>query len=241
MEHSPLRISTPDKEGVMQTSKWLKHAALLSSEEMKNLLLSLGSFLILDVSRVVSLEKAFITPEDFLEKYSDYVTSIQKNLPPQENIWRPYFSSIFTINTDKIYAMKVGENKFLIKALEPVVQLQMHYFLHSKVDKKFYSNVQSKDSVSWGIQFSYPQVYQRPHDQSYVRVDGKEGFPNSSLFHHLVKWLRLNTLPTPFLYEGKRNVVSFRIGKQSFTWAGLHSDLAREGLVLSTYPKNEAK
>lgn len=225
-----LRISTPQEEGVLRVSKWLKYQVLLSSDEMRELCAALDPFSIYSVSGVVKASETLITQNTFLEKYSAYVQALQSGQIPQEKELKPFFSSVFTASADILYAMQVGDDKFLIKAIKPVVQLQAHHFFVSSVDGKFHSMVLSDESITWGIQFSYPQIFQDPKTHAFSKVAQTEEFPNSVLFLRLAKWLRHNTLPTPFIHEGKRTNVPMRLGKKCLAWIHNHPGLAKQDL-----------
>lgn len=230
-----LRISTPQEEGTMRTSKWLKHQVLLDINEMESLSEALGPFSIFVVSEVVSSQTMEISLSEFLEKYADYVRTLSLGKKPEEASFRKYFSVIWTTQTDLLYGMKVGEEKYLIKSLRPVIQLQPHHFVRSTVDGKFYPMTQGTGSISWGIQFSYPQIFQKPKEHTYERVSISEEFPNTQLFQKLALWLRRNTLPTSFISEEKRITTPMRIGKQAFSWVDSHPGLIAQNLRVHRY------
>ena len=218
-------MSTPAQEGVLRVSKWLKHQVLLDATEMENLFSALSPFSIYVVSEVVSAHYGLISHAEFLEKYAAYANALKEGKIPDEAPLRRYFSAIFTVTSDILYAMQTGPDKFLIKALKPVIQLQGHHFFFSRVDGKFHSMVLGKESVTWGLQFSYPQIYQDPQDHSFAKVIDSPFFPNTALFTRLVKWLRGNTIPTPLMAEGKRTNVPIRIGKRCLEWIDRHPHL----------------
>ena len=225
-----LRISTPAQEGVLRVSKWIKHQVLIDGDEMARLFAALGDFSIFVVSEVVSGANAKISHADFLERYASYVAALKAGDIPDEGPLRRYFSSVFTATPEVLYAMQAGPDKFLIKALRPVIQLQTHHFFYSRVDGKFHSMVLGKESVAWGLQFSYPQIYQDPKDHGFSKVVDSSFFPNTGLFTGLVKWLRGNTLPTPLSVDGKRTNVPIRIGRQCLEWIDRHPQLIAQGI-----------
>jgi hypothetical protein len=227
-----LRISTPAQEGVLRVSKWLKHQVLLSAQEMESLFLALSPFSIYVVSELVSSHNGLVSHAEFLEKYAGYVNTLKEGKVPDEAPLRRYFSAIFTETSDILYAMQTGPDKFLIKALKPVIQLQGHHFFFSRVDQKYHSMVLGKESVTWGLQFSYPQIYQDPKDHSFSKVVDSPYFPNTALFTRLAKWLRGNTMPTPLMAEGKRTNVPIRIGKQCLEWIDRHPHLIAQDISL---------
>lgn len=226
MNHSPvLEISTPQERGVMRVSKALKHQVLLDAEEMRSLFAALEPFEIFAVSQPVLQNGMTLEKEEFLKSYAEYVASLKEGKLPDEMPMRKYFSSAFSTVREALYAMPVGNERFLVKAIKPVVQLQIHHFFASTIDGKFHSMVLGKDSITWGIQFSYPQIYQNPLSHEYSKVIDSPEFPNTALFHRLVKWLRAHTLPTPFVFQGKRSNQPIRLGRGCLPWIERHPGL----------------
>ena len=230
MSALPYRLSTPQKEGVQRISKSLKHQVLVDEEEMRDLLDHLGTFSFHCVSEPVTSTQARIAKEEFLENYALYIKGLKTGELIDEGSLRRYFSGIATVSEDLLYAMDVGKERFLIKALRPVIQLQGHQFFVSAVDGTFHPMVLGRDSVSWGLQFSYPQIYQHPQSHSFSKVIESEEFPNTTLFKRLARWLRTHTAPTPFQFLGKRTNVPMRLGKKCFAWIHQHPQLISKGI-----------
>ena len=93
--------------------------------------------------------------------------------------------------------------------------------------------VMSPGSIHWGIQFSYPQIFQRGN--VFTKVSDPQQFPNTSLFTKLVQWLRTHTVPTTFIWEGKKIATPFRLGKQCFSWINAHPQLKEHGIFVHVY------
>jgi len=234
----PLRISTPREEGVMEVSKALKFQVLLDEHEMAELLHSLEPFEIFIVSQVVGLDHGRLGKEQFLKAYQSYSSALKEGALPEEKTLRPIFSSLWTKTVDVLYAARVGEDKFLIKALKPIVQLQLHHLSYSPVDDKFHPMVQGRDSITWGLQFSYPQIFQHPKTKEFSKVLNTPEFPNSVLFLALGRWLRQNTLPTPLITGGdleNRVNLPVRLGKHCFPWINRHPRLVEKGFRVLSY------
>lgn len=225
----PFTISSPKVEGILQVSKWLKVQVLLDADEMQKLLEALAPVHFVVVSEPVVAQDAVISCEQFIEKYREYVDLLKEGIVPQAELLRRYFSSALSKTLDPFYAMAAGE-KFLIKPIKPVIQLQAHHFFYSDLDGKFHPMVLSPESVSWGLQFSYPQLYQDPKTRQVVKVTDTPEFPNSALFSKLQKWIRSETLPTPFLVKGVRINPPIRIGKKSLAWIKSHPQLKQRGI-----------
>jgi len=222
-----LRISHQQDEGVLQVSKSRKIPLLLSPHEFSLLFRELGSFELFDVSRPVGLESAKISHEDFLEAYSLYVKGIREGKLYDESRLRPFFSASMTRSADLLYAQSLPNGKYLVKPKRPVIQLQRHHFIYSDA---FHSGVMGEGSITWGIQFSYPQLFLDPKTRAIGKVEKNEEFPNSELFHLLTKWVRKYTQPTPFVVDGKRINQPMRIGKECFSWIDNHPGLKKRGL-----------
>lgn len=222
-----IKSSPPNKEGILQVSKSRKLPLLIEEEEMRDLLDALGSFHLFDVSRPLLLEEAEIQKSVFLGHYASYIAGIKQGHLVDEIPLRPFFSCAMSFSSDFFYAQQLPNGKYLVKSLLPVVQLQRHHFIYSD---QFHFGVMGKGSITWGIQFSYPQFYLDPHTKEIGKVEKNERFPNTALFHTLSKWVRENTRPTPFLLEGKRTNQPIRLGKKCFSWINQHPKLKERGL-----------
>ncbi len=226
-----IRISTPQIEGLFQGSKQLKFQVLLGREEMAELFQFLPLFSICIVSEPTSMEQAVVPHAEFLEQYGSYVEALKKGERIDEKPLRRYFSSAWTTQLDAVYAMPAGV-RYLIKPIRPLVQLQGHHVFYSKLDQQFHPMVLSEESITWGIQFSYPQLAQHPKTAAIEKVGKGEEFPNTPLFAALTKWLRQFTIPTPFVVEGKRINAPIRIGKQCLEWIHNHPQLKEKKIEI---------
>ena len=224
------RISSPGQEGLLQVSKWIKVQVLLDQEEIVSLFKKLEPFYLIAVSKPVKEQSVLLAQHDFLQAYSKYIQSLKKGRIAQDSYFRECFSCAMTRSKEIFYAIPVSEERLLIKPILPVIQMQMHRFLFSPVEKVFYPMVLGQKTVSWGIQFSYPQFYQDPKTKEITRVIKKDLFPNTELFAFLMKWVRQFTIPTPFLIEKERINATIRIGKKCMSWIHLHPQLQELGL-----------
>jgi len=224
------RVSSPSQEGLLQVSKWIKVQILLDQEEIVELFKKLDPFYFVTVSKPVKEQNALLAQKDFLQAYLEYIQSLKKGKVVQDSYLRECFSCAMTRSKEVFYAMPVSEDRLLIRPVLPIIQMQMHQFLFSSMDKVFYPMVLGQKTVSWGIQFSYPQFYQDPKTKEIVRVIKKDLFPNTELFALLMKWVRQFTIPTPFLVEEERINATIRIGKKCMSWMHLHPQLQELGI-----------
>ncbi len=224
------RYCTVDTQQPLQASKWLQVQVLLDTAEMGVFFQALGDFFIYLTGTLQLKGSGAASHNDFLTAYNGYVEYIKNGQEPPDISFRPLFSSVFTRTLDALYVLETGNDQVIIRPSLPVIQLQLHRMGFSHIDHKFRSMVFGKDSLSWGIQFSYPQVFQDPITKSILSVDDSVQFPNTALFRILQRWVRHHTLPTPFLVSGERVNVPIRLGKNVFEWINRHPGLAQHGL-----------
>lgn len=221
-----LRISS--SEPPMQASKWLKSQVLIDDDEMVSLFTALGNFEIYLIGCLTPRDAGVVTQAEFLQKYKEYVSFLKEGAIPDEVAIRHLFSSIFTCSSDHLFAMPIGEDQQLIRISKPVIQLQAHRLDYSNADGKFYSMTFGVESISWGIQFSYPQLYEDPLTHQIDKVGLEAKFPNTLLFQRLQRWVRNHTIPTPFEVQGKQINVPVRLGKHCLPWINRHPQLIKK-------------
>lgn len=232
MHDFSIRISSVKQEGILQASKWLKTQVLLDADEMTALLAVLGSVYFVQVASPIPLQEALLTKEQFLIHYENYISALQKGKVPEDASFRSVFSSILTNDLSSLYALPAGGDRFLIKSTKPVIQLQAHQFFYSQLDGIFHPMVLSRDSVSWGIQFSYPQWVQDPKSHQIQKVGQHPEFSNTATFSSLMRWMRSFTLPTPFFVDQRKVNAPLRIGKKCLSWIENHPQLKQKGITV---------
>ncbi len=225
-----LRISLPNLEQPMEASKWLKVQLLAETAELKALFDAIGPFEIFLAGAIVPSGQGLVPQDEFLKIYANYIDALKKGQLPDESAYKSYFSGVLTRTRDPLYALPVGEGKQLIRIARPVIQMQAHAMDYSVHDDKFRPMVFGLDSITWGLQFSYPQLYMDGRTKEAFAVVESDEFPNTHLFHQLQRWMRQNTIPTPFLVGDKRVNSPIRLGKQCLPWINRHPQLAPKQL-----------
>lgn len=215
----------PNQRSFLRASKWLQLFVLLDVDEMAQLLDQLAPLQIYLSGTVLKRGTGLLSTEGFLAAYRSYVSGLQEGRAIDEAIYRAAFSSLWTRTPDQLSVLAIGENEQMIRASNPVIQLRPHRFSYSTHDGKFRSMVLGEDSISWGIQFAYPQIIQDPKTQEIENVFDSHAFPNSDLFRALQRWIRHHTLPTPFIVDQKRTNVPIRLGHACFSWINQHPQL----------------
>lgn len=219
-----LKIETVSKPP-MEASKWLTCQLLIDEEELRSLFLELPSFRIFRTNKLLPLEQIELSHESFLSQYQTYIQTLRNGILPEEELYRDLFSSIFTVTSDLLYALPIGQSGYLVRVIKPVVQLQHHRLHYSKEEGKLRSKNFGPENITWGIQYSYPQLFKDADTEEVFKVRTDPNFPNTALFLGIQRWARNHTLPTPMIIQDKKNPQSFRLGKNCFSWINHHPQL----------------
>ncbi len=222
-----MKISSPQEEGHFFASKWIEFSVLASVEELAGLFSHLEKASIFLLGAPLAKEKVEISTDYFLEVYGQILEDLKRGELKKETC-RKILPVVLTLSSDAVYLQALPGDKYLLKLTAPVIQMQAHFFRYSPVDGSLRSMVMGEDCLFWGIQFSYPQMFQDPKTEE---IRKSSGYPNEKLFLTLRKWVRDATLATPFLLpDGKKVNSPIRLGKGCFSWISQHPELARQGL-----------
>lgn len=225
--------SATKAEPPLRVSRWLSLQVLLDADELEGLLTALDNPHMVCVGGVVPRGAAVWSREQFLEDYENYIEHLklgQQELAPK---LRMMMSSAWSREIDAFYSLPCPEGRELVKARLPVVQLQPHRLAYSKLEGKFRAMVQGEDSLSWGLQFSYPQLYQETETGEVKEANALSG---GKLYRELHRYLRKVSVPTPFLVGGVTHNVPMRLGKNCFAWVNELPQLARHGITVKELP-----
>lgn len=223
-------LSQKNHESKFSVSKWIKHQVLLDAAEMEALVTAIKPFEFYNVSTIAPLEELNITHEVFLKAYQNYISDLKNGKIPEPD--RKIFSAVATVNSDALYAKEIGPGRWMAKLCTPVVQLQHHRFFASKADHKIHPMVMSPDSICWGVQFAFPQIFFDGTGGSYSKTTQ---FPNNELFSKIVKWLRAESVPTTLIWDGQKVATPIRLGKACFAWIASHPQLKAQGIQVHVY------
>lgn len=213
-----------------KASKWLKHQFLLDADEMRLFLDSMESCHIFKIGTVCPYNEIELGKNGFLKIYKRYIDDLKTGRIPEDPEYNRAFSSAITCSLDCLYAIELEGNQAIVRIAKPIVQIQLHTMDYSLADRQFHPMVFGNDTIQWGLQISYPQIYQDPHNSDLIPVLEGE-FSNNGLYRHIQKWIRENTIPTPFVIDGSEKVnIPVRIGKKCLSWINEHPQLALKGL-----------
>lgn len=231
MKENSLRIALAEEILPLQASKWLSIQLLIDEEEMASLLEAIGSLSIFSVGRVLPLGSGEIPLTAFLEAYARYIDALRLGSQPPAT--SSYFSAALTNTIDHIVAVKISATEQIIRPIKPVVQLQPHNMSYIAQEKTFHPLVFGKNSISWGLQIAYPQLWQIPESKAIEKVLGRSDMPNTLLFRAIQQWCRKNTVATPFICGDTLINIPMRLGRLCFSWINGHPHLKEKGLSVA--------
>jgi hypothetical protein len=219
-----LRISTPEKEGVYQGSKWLKFQVLCEQAELERLFLRLRPFYILPLTGIVNGHP--LSEESFLAEYGSWIAGLKEGRVPEDFALKKILAAAMTDDLDSLWLQEVPGKGYLMKMAKPVLLAQAHSFSYSKMDGVFRPMSMGLQSVFWGIQFSFPSLYQDAKTMELREVE------RGKLFEEVRLWVRQETRATPFVMEGERINSPIRLGRGCFSWIGRHPQLMSQGISI---------
>jgi hypothetical protein len=220
-----LRISTPSAEGVYQGSKYLKYQVLCDAEELKNLFVRLEKFSIYPLTGLGSGEP--IDQAHFCEVYGSWIEELKQGRVPSDAELRKLLACTFIADTDSLWKQEIPGGRYIVKMGKPVIQVQAHFFTYSPLDAVFRPMTMGSNNIFWGLQFSFPQIYQEPKTMELLEVDESA---EAELFQKIKQWVRDETRATPFVVDGKKTNVPIRLGKNCFSWIHSHPQLIAQNI-----------
>lgn len=213
----------------LQVSKWIKVPLLVDACEMEELINSLPPFKVYDVQRVTDKHEGIYDPSAFLEKYRLYVEVLKRKEMPMLQEFRALFSAVWSVTEEALVSLPTQDERRLLKVTLPCIQTQINQIRYDEDQKTFRNQVYSADSISWGIQLGFPHLFLDP---STCQPSSTRDFPNMALFTGIQKWVRTQTVPTPFLINGLKINSPIRLGKRCFTWISNHLQLQANNISI---------
>lgn len=218
----------------LEASLWLSLQALLSFEEMQELCHHLKPFHIVASGAIVEEGQEAIEIPCWLAFYKEYIDALSSGVCLEESTLRAPFSRAWSCDLTPFFGVAVQQQpkvRTLVRAASPIVQLQHCRIRYSSGDGKMHAMVLGRNTISWGLQWAFPQLY-RDFPSGQIKKPRQENNNNSLFFSKLQRWLRTNSLPTTFWVSGKKIATSLRLGQQCLSWIDKHPQLAAQGITL---------
>lgn len=222
-----LRISKLELQGAASFSKWQHIQVLLEDFELRALFSKLEPFSLFPTGSIHQNPITSITTKTFTENYKTYLQELKAKSILCPQTMRAFFSCAMTQEENAICQAQLEKNAYKVQYLAPFVLIQPFYFVLSSGEKHFQPMILGKKSISWGLRFSYPLLFQSPKSSKIQKVTKDKAFPNSKLFFTLQKWIRHNTLPPCFIHQNKKYTFPLRLGKKCFPWIHTHPQFAK--------------
>lgn len=202
-------------------SKWQKVQVLLDPIELERLLQDLSPLFILNTSGVVLREKISIEIDEFACLYKKYIAILRGKIPKE----KIPLSFALSQRLENFCVVNLSSNKYICRMIQPDVQIQAYSFLLDESGKPLLQ-VFSEESVPFGLQFSYPAIFQ-DGATSEVFSTTKNTFSGWKLFSAIRSWIRNHTFPLPIRFQEKNIRLPIRLGRLAAFWITNHINLDR--------------
>lgn len=184
----------------MNASRYHHIRLLITPEEMRGLFTALSPFKLINVSEVTKSPE--VDQEVFLKAYEAYFAG-------NTDINRPLFSCALTRDESAVMMKQVPDGRTMSRIVKPVVQMRAHSY--TVAAGKLLPMTFGNDAKAWGIQLSYPYLYEDMETGEVVDTL-KSNTTNNDLFKTLRVWVRDQTSPATFEIEGKQVKTPLRQG-----------------------------
>lgn len=235
-----INISTPSKEGILQASKWQHVRMLLDSSELEKLFESLNSFYLVNIAKVCGKEEVVVNTRSVFQAYDRYIAALKSEDKFDDKLYRQMFSLALSKGLEPFYLMQVKEDAFLAKITQPIIRMQLFSFHYIEEEKQFVSTQNREHSISWGLEFSFPQFYQDIHTCQPIEVLKDKDNYNTKLFKIIQKWAREYTLPASCFIHKSKHIAPFKLGKKCLEWINGYPTMQRHGLEILDHHANRS-
>jgi hypothetical protein len=212
-----------NKPPSFQGSQWQKYYLLLETNELEILLATLSDVELFHSGSVLPLEEFYVSKNLFLEIYKNALKDLTYLSP----------ISFFATSDSKSFVYRsFGDGRGMLHTYYPVLQIQAHAFAVSFDQKRFFPMVLGENSVSWGLQFSFPQLFEDPKTGEVIKVLHPNATCNSGMFSEFRQWVRHFTKAARFSLDGKECFSPLRLGKKCFSWINTHPQFKKHKLEI---------
>ncbi len=213
-------------------SKWIHLPFLVDVEDFQDLFLHVGTPLFLRSSGIYEEKELFLSQEQFINYWQQYLYDV-KSGPILDSKYKPLFSLFWSSTPETVGLIDLGEGRVCATQLAPNIVLQLHRFQYSVTDGQYRRQVFGPDTVSWGLQASFPMLVQDPKTRVIRKALLDHDCENRALWMQFQKWLKARTLPVSFEVGGARQTVPFRISPSALKWIDQHHELKMKGITVA--------
>lgn len=210
----------------IRQARFVKVAALLSLDHLGELLTALEPLVIARTGALLDPVEIFLEKNALLEPYAGYIGALEGGLEPDSAV-RPFLSTTLAPSKASFTIDMPRPGRCIARVSEPCIQLRYHTLAYSPIDHSFHSMAFGKETIPWGIEFSFAGLIQR--GGSVEEVD--RTLPAAAQFRTVQKWLRHKTQPALFSGDGWQRRSHVRISPSLI--AKMNSHPALEGLEVA--------
>lgn len=153
-----------------------------------------------------------------------FITEIETTLDLDISPYRIPFSSALSQDSSDFSVTNLAGEKVLVKPRQPVIQLRP-LSLSISPDGALQTKSWGKDHIFWGIQLSYPQIFQDPDTKEIIQALANH--PNGKLFKEILRWFRHHTKPVSLAKREKSLAFSLKVGSKSVYLLAKHEQIKK--------------
>lgn len=189
-------------------SGYLYQNVLFSKEDLEQLLILLRPFEFFNTSSVQTQQDDIMTEDRFLNFYERYLHHLFLDQPlDDKDIARMFLISLAT-SSSCFAKQELSHNRFLLKPIRPVIQLQPLGLFVSSIDKQIHAKTFSKEAQPFGIKISFPTIYEET--QSHIIQEIKPDDIEYEKFAAIRQFIRNQTKPLILIHKGEKKVYPIR-------------------------------
>lgn len=214
-----LVVSTPKEQGHYLVSKWLRFQLLLTVETFKELLDFLSVEVLFGVAGPDVKEELVYSKETYLAVYKAYLEALQRR---DEKLIKELMKKLcvaIAYEKQAFYQIELADNRCLIKIKEPSIQFRPFNFIYHKELQQFLMQVKSKEAINFGLEISFPQIFQDPKTAQILHVFKDQKLVSARGFKKVQSFVKSKTKPAKFLIEDQIKTATFRIEKMQCSFA----------------------
>ncbi len=208
-------------------SRWVSVGLLMSAEEWKTFFQAFPRLRLYKVAAVVMEGAEELPFEEFYSLVESFATEIQTKLDMDLSSYRIPFSCALSESKESFTIQALPSQRVLLKPKEPVIQLRPLSFSISS-EGKIQTKSWGKNHICWGIQMSYPQLFQDPATQNIIQALSEH--PHGVLFKKVLHWIRHHTKSVFLKGQEKSAAFSLKVGKESVYLLSKHEQCRKNGV-----------
>lgn len=228
-----LQSSHPKIEGDYRVSKWMNFQLLLNESELLELFKEIEVQHLLCLSHVGIYEDLYLSKQNYLNLYAKYLELLQKDTILESREIIKKLNVAIAYDFQDFYKIPLPDDKILIKMKSPSIQIKPFHFVYNHELEKFLPNVCSSSTIYFGLEISFPQIFQDPKTFVIKHIFKDQKLKSAQQFKKIRSFVRDHTQPARFQIKDNVKVATFRIGKKCINFAKSCPALKKEGLLIA--------